>query len=265
MNLELLREQSIFEIREGLLFCAGDFSADSIGKYTQQISINSRALGCYHYITNRDFQNYAENLERAVYARLYFLIQCKSHGIKQNRFLALHKSQAILDAICVNRFDLIQQIDGLSITTWNSEWEYEDDFYYILILIKYCLNKLNDAPTYKALLDRFERSLEGDLSTRFKLTQALLENDQESFLDEISVLALEFKEQFETDRESIVSPSDIKWVNGFVQIELIALAKLYQIKNPDSRFELALLPSELLAITPPHSTDPFKAIEAAKK
>jgi len=226
--------------------------AAKLGGIYETLSVHFEALGICHLFEFANTDELRENLVRSGQGRRYFLQRSRLEGNDGDRHLALGRTRAFLDALVAGSLPLARDIADLSNEIWNPRWEYEDDFCFYLFLHR--IVKQPDpfpTPETHALLERFERSLEGGESTRYEVCKALGARDAVAFADALDALIKEEQARIEVERESTaVHEGDIVfWATSRISIEGLALLQVAGLLGVRGEREFELCPS--LARLPP--------------
>lgn len=226
MNLSIVHEELVQELREGMNTIAHGDPAVELADVCETLSIQFEALGVCHLFEFADTVELRNNLVRSAHSRRCFLQRSKAEGNDRDRHLALGRSRAFLDAMVAGSLPLARDIADLSSEIWIPSWEYEDDFCFFLFLHQ--IVKQPDpfpTPETHAIMARFERSLEGADSTRYEVCKALTTRDPATFASALEALIEEEKARIEADRESpAVHEGDIVyWATSRISIEGLAL------------------------------------------
>ncbi len=88
-------------------------------------------------------------------------------------------ARPLFDAVSAGYWDAAREIARLSRTTWNPDYEYEDDFLYVYFWIEVVLEA--PAVEIEATLDRYEQVLEGKADVRLDICRALHGRDDNAF------------------------------------------------------------------------------------
>jgi hypothetical protein len=247
MDLRKVHQKLIPAIEEELLFIATDLSSDQVGEVCCRLSEYFQSLAICHLLENADTEQFRENLVRSVYSRRHFLQRCRDEGENSSRYLALSRSDAVLDALVSGRLDLASEVGALSKETWDPRWEYEDDLCFFLFLHLFIRDRSPAGRSSRdEVLTRFERALEGARSNRLEVCRALESGDTDEFASTLNALLDEKKEQSDQERRRIVSdevPAILFWPRSFVSIESLALLRLAEIAGMPIDNDFPLCPS----------------------
>jgi Immunity protein 49 len=133
-------------------------------------------------------------------------------------------SRPLQDAVSIGDWEAAREIASLSRTTWNADYEYEDDFLYV----RFWHHLLLDAPTsdLEANLARFEEVLGAGADVRLDVCRALHARDEGGFESRLRDLLNDRKEKVDDliGRGAITEETG-SWVQHFA-LEGVALLKL---------------------------------------
>lgn len=213
----------------------------------RELSRLFEALGICKWLSAANQNGLRENLVRAAQARRYFLRKSREEGNSADRFLAISRVRAVMDAIVVNDWQLARHVARDSIREWHRDWEYEDDFCYFLFLH----GLVEDAawargPDSRKLIERFAAALEGQPSSRLALCRALHEGHAVEFREALEQLLQEHADQHDLQRAAMTeySANAAFWPNSFVSIEglaWLAIARSMHME-PDDEFRFCPTP-----------------------
>jgi hypothetical protein len=221
------------EIHQRVALVFEGYPMAGMGETFEELSVLFEALGLCHLLEAVDLRAFAENLCRSGHARRYFLRRSRAEGNVDDPRLALGRTSAVLDALAAGDVGLAGDIAALSITEWQPDWEYEDDFCYFLFLHRVILGQGGDLvvpnATLVAILDRFERALEGASSPRLGVCRALVARDAAAFADALARRLDQIAGEHDVERTTAAVQEDIDvgfWPRSFVSIEGLALLNL---------------------------------------
>ena len=207
-----------------------------------------QAVGICKLLVDADPTKFRENLVRGAQARRYHLRKSREEGsADDDRFLGLSKVEAIFDAIVADSTELVRDLVDLSVEHWHEGWEYEDDFCYYLFVHRLIGQRgflASDAAV--ALVERFEKALEGKSSARFELCKAVQSRDANSVRAAFEFFLAERKREFDARRPRITeyTAQAIFWPRSFVSIEGLAWLRIAQRANLELSDEFLFCPRE---------------------
>lgn len=229
-----------------------NYPIDQFGSLSETVSYQLRSLAIITLLTEGDTNLFYHNLIRSGLVRETFLKRCQ-HEKYQDFYCAISRSGAFFDTLAAGNFDLARRIDTVSHQKWFSKGEYEDDYCFTKFF-HLMIQKNTDRDELVALVDRFEKSLEGATNPKLDVCHAFMANDQkileEAFHDLIeahdSYLAQE-KERGQMEDPHIVAQRSI-YVEG---LAIIRIAERHGLKlQTEFKFcpQLAMMP---MTVPPP--------------
>lgn len=158
------------------------------------------------------------------------------------------KADPLFDAIGCGDFATAQSISQHARLNWNSDWEYEDDFLYVLFLMNRFFLKSTDDEC-RDIVQRYKRVLNGAYDFRFDVCNAFMELDSDTFNDALLGLIDEreayYQEAF--DRDEILED---EWAtDGKCFVEGLAMVRLARVLKLDTLDEYLFIPSTVTAGT----------------
>jgi Immunity protein 49 len=223
MDLAEVHKLCVEEIRYHAGFLAGGLPIRDYGEAIEELSRLFQGLGICHLLEALNTDEFRENLVRSGHARRYYLHASRTQGNTDSKYLALSRSEALLDVMAAGDLLLARSIAELSVTEWTQRWEYEDDFCFYFFLQQLVL----DAPPedLRQIVRRFETALQGGTSSRQNVMKALVERDTEGFEAGLTALLDEEQNRIDSEREDIVDSKFLFWPRSFVSIEALALLR----------------------------------------
>jgi hypothetical protein len=233
------------EIHERMWIVREKLPMAEVSRTFEELSVLFEGLGLCHLLESVDLAELAENLCRSGHARRYFLRRSQQEGNLRDRRLALSRTPAFFDAIVAGDVPLARDVASLSITTWEPAWEYEDDFCFFFYLHRVALGFPPGGPDQIAILDRFERALEGASSARLDACRAIAARDAPALAKALSERLDEIAGELDEERESsaVQEEADVAfWPRSFVSIEGLALLQMATVLGLPVPGDLPLCP-----------------------
>jgi len=169
-------------------------------------------------------EQFHRDLQRSGRAFLHFL---RSANDAQK---ITSKADPFFDALACNDLGGAAEIARLSRHSWNAEEEYEDDFLYVLFLMKlFFLDAKDDE--LDLLLKRYVEVLEGGTDIRLDVCKALGEKNEEEFNGALHGLLTERDDKVRERvfKETILEEEAV--TVGRLSVEGLALLKLAEIRG----------------------------------
>lgn len=268
MDLREVHQELLLLIKEDILLVAAGYSANDIADSYERLSSNFQALGICYLLETANIEQYRENLIRSGCARRYFLEKMGFEGNRNNRRLALSRTEAFLDLIVAGQLELAKEIVNLSMEKWEASWEYEDDFcfYYFLHSLLRCTTEDVAGESLDKILVQYETALEGGFDARLPVCWALLSKDKEAFGIALNEFLETQEEVIDQQRERMLEPDPSTfgfWPKSYISIEGLALIQFAKIVGMDIRESFPLCPAiGQLSKTDETFQDFFHEIEA---
>src|SRR5262249_34421037 len=158
-------------------------------------------------------------------------------GRAQNDFRrARSRSEGFFCATAAGDIPLAMEISALSPAKWMKKGEYEEDFAYHEFLAV-TLGGV-EAAERKASLDRFEKALKGDVSTRFTVCKALHDGSADAFVESFQELCERNDSEQLAERPQFIEvatfePRSRVFTEGFA---LMRIAESRSIRLPKQPF-----------------------------
>ena len=147
-----------------------------LGSLSENLSYQLRSLAIITLLIEGDTNLFYHNLIRSGLVREAFLKRCQTEKYK-DYYCAISRSGAFFDTVAAGDFDLAKRIAKLSPDGWISDGEYEDDYCFAKFF-QLIIRPNTSQETLNTLLEKFETSLEGDISSNIELCQAFMDSDQ---------------------------------------------------------------------------------------
>lgn len=233
MSLSAVREDIIDQIKEDLAVIAGRYPQAELGEVYEEATSCFQALGICNLLVSLDTEGFFRNLILSAYTRRHFLQQSRLAANPPDEHLAdehlaISRNESFFDAIAAGEIGLACEIADLSPGEWIQDGEYEDDFCYYFFFHTYVRGFENpDRDILKKILDRFEKSLEGNPSARFTVCGAFFAKDQEAFREGFQELIRERESQLKNQSlkgDLTFEPKSHVFVEGLALLRIAAKA-----------------------------------------
>jgi len=229
MDLSHVRSLLINETRQKMAGLATHAPIASKAQALRDLSRLFEGVGICQLLVDADVPKFRENLVRSAQARRYFLQRARVEQDGRCRFLGLSRSEALFHALAAGATELARELVSLSITEWHANWEYEDDFCYLLFVHGLAWHTdFAASPPARALTERFERVLDGQRTPRLALCKAMLARDALALREALEAFLAERKTRLDSRREEITeySAQALFWPQSFVSTEALAWLQL---------------------------------------
>ncbi len=158
-------------------------------------------------------------------------------------------SRPFFGAIGSGYWDGAEAISKLSRTTWNPNFEYEEDFLFILFLMKHFFLGAPDDEC-RGILDRHEEATEGEDKAHRDVCAAFLDLDERLFDDALRQLLTDRKDKVEDMvRRDAIPEEHWSWLRYF-SFEGWALLKLAERKGMKTEQTYLHVPKQVRPVSP---------------
>ena len=235
-HLPAIHSNAEYNIENALdLFDRGLLPLDKMGF----LSINYRVRGICDFLQESDRNSFQLNLQKSAASHLYFL----QHANTADKITG--RGGPFFDAIACNDLLLAKEIARFSRKDWNRDYEYEDDFLYVMFLMgKYCLDWTQEIQS--TVLENFADIVGNDENPRLRICRALMLADSIEFNVALSAMV--------HDRDNTMSKAkreqyifEEEWATeGHVFIEGLALLRFADFEKILVQENYKYLPSSAL-------------------
>jgi len=210
-----------------------DLTTDEMGDLALSISRKYRSLAIMTLVSKSNPKLFAQNLTRSGRVRLTYLERLRREGVENDHHSASARIDGLLDALAASDLNLCRQLIAATRFTWLENSEYEDDFCYAQLIHRLVLQEKEETGA-TALINQFERVLDGKPSARLDVCRALLSRDQPAFDEAFDNLIHEREAKIEADKarfqleEAEVLSQRLIFVEG---LAVLRLATLYGLQT----------------------------------
>jgi hypothetical protein len=183
-------------------------------------------------------------LPEGLHRRLHRSGRAFLHYLQQVPEDALRTSQALpfFDALGAGDFDGAAGIARRSRRTWAQDVEYEEDFLFVEFLMQHFF--LDAGPAQgEALLERYEKALQGAEDIRLELCRALLHSQEENFNQSLERFLSERRDRLEELSEGRTVADELLATEWSFSVEGLALVRLAERKSIPTEVEYLHVPS----------------------
>jgi hypothetical protein len=195
-----------------------------LGRLSMEVSEKLRTVAILRLLNDGRVNGFYHNLIRSGMVRRRYLERSKQEGLLEDHFRSSGRYLSLFDVFAAEERSLAEAIIDLSPTEFMPGHEYEDDYCYSQIVSGLVVDR-NDRQA--ALVERYERYLEGTVNGRFKVVQALIQKDSDKFSEAFSNLLEERQAEINRniERGQIESPPIIASRRVFIEgLGLLRLA-----------------------------------------
>lgn len=205
-------------------------------KYIDLICRAYRMRGICSLLLEGSPQVLHKNLQKSATMFLRFLI------VANDAEKTSSEGTPFFDSIACKDFAVARDIAIHSRHTWNQEEEYEDDFLYVIFLMKkFFFDTKNEE--IQTIVENFERILDGADCVRLNICKAFLDHDGQAFDQALSFLIAEHEEYYQgaMERDEILEED---WATeGQLFIEGLALVRLAESLGLWTQKDYLFIPS----------------------
>lgn len=146
------------------------------------------------------------------------------------------------DAVAAGDSEGASQVARHARRTWARGLEYEEDFLFVEFLMQHFFLGASQADC-AALLERYERSLQGTDDCRLELCRALLVKDSRMFESSLERFLSERRDAMDEAEDSGRLAPEVFATEGHLSVEGLALVRLAEHKGMDTQEDYLHVPS----------------------
>jgi hypothetical protein len=214
-------------------------TVDEIGELALTAGYKLRSLAIMALVSKGDRLLFGQNLTRSGRVRLAYLQRLRREGAEDDHHSASARIDGLVDALAASDLLLGREIVGVSRRSWLPGAEYEEDFCYAQ-LIHRLVSQEGDEPAATALIEQYEKVLDGQPSARLAVCRSLMNRNQSDFDESFDSLIHEQEDKIAADkaRFQLEEPEMMSQRQIFVEgLAVLRLATLYGLKTePDYLF-----------------------------
>ena len=236
MDIELLEvgiKNADFYL-QGLI--PGLVAGDSDWKDIQGLCASFRQRGVCSLLLHGRAKPFFENAMQSSAAFAYFLPSCSNDAKRTS------EAHPLYDALGAGYWDCAKVIARHSRETCNHDYEYEEDFLFVLFLIKHFFFQAS-LKECKAILIEHERIADGQESEKRGLCQSFLERDSNLFNKSLYAFLEQRLEEIQAKIKRGTMPEETACWRGFFSIEGIAFVRLAERLGLKTEPEYLHIPS----------------------
>ena len=152
------------------------------------------------------------------------------------------RAEPFFDAVACEDIEAARELSRLCPQEPYTSREYEEDFLFVRFLMdRFFLGR--SACEGQALLDRYERALEGSTDTRLEVCRALAAVDCAEFDRALTLMMEEREVRFQKLREKESVAEEVLATEGYVSVEGLALVRLAVLQGMEPRGDFLFIPS----------------------
>lgn len=252
-------------IKEDISLVAAGYGVAEIADAYKRLSTSFRALGICSLLIDLDAEGFVSHLTQSGFARRSFIRAMRRGGELDHCDLALSRGDAFFDSLAAGNVALSREIADLSLESWRSDWEYEDDFLYRLFVHR-CVRIGTEAKTnLTSITDRFGTVTEGAMLEELRLMNALASRDEAAFASAIVDLMNKRDREARARLDRLLeadSEAAAQWPHAYICTEGLALLRIATAFGLAVPREIPLCPTDArLAARRDDCEDYFAGIE----
>ncbi len=152
------------------------------------------------------------------------------------------RAEPFFDAVACGDTEAAHELARLSPRGPDRNREYEEDFLFVRFLMDHFFLGM-DASEGQALLERYEKVLEGSTDTRLAVCRALLEADGAGFDEALTRLMEEREVRFRKLRDKESVTEEVLATEGYVSVEGLTLVRLAISKGLHPQEDFLFVPA----------------------
>ena len=195
-------------------------------KLAIQNSFHYRQCGASTFLHTGNARAFFDCLHRSAGSFLHYL----KRGDENEKRTS--ECDPLFDALTAGLLDAAQEIAKYSRQTPNTDYEYEEDFYYAHFLLSYFFRRdsVDDQELEKILKD-WETILNGDSDVKLDICKSFFEKDRDLFVQAFEQFLFEREEKLQKKIESdVIGEEEWAW-SKYLSVEALALLRLASMMN----------------------------------
>jgi hypothetical protein len=215
---------------------------DDMGELSLTIGQKLRSLAIIVLVSKGDRTLFGQNLVRSGRVRVAYLRRLQREGVNNDHDSASGRIDGLMDALAASDLELGREIVGVSRTSWLQGSEYEDDFCYAQ-LIHGLLSQETDEAVTNAIIEQFEKVLDGRPSARLDVCRALRNREQTAFDDAFDGLIHEREEKIAADKARFQLEEPEAMSQRLIYLEGLAVLRLATLQGLKTEADYLFCPS----------------------
>jgi len=219
-------------------------------RHVLDLSRMFRRMGCGTLLAGGDTSFFFQGLFFAADAYLQLLERKERDPSLADPYdLARGRAEPLLDALALGDAELVRRIDARAQTQYREGMEYEEDFWFFMLLPR-LLDPSVGEPETREELGQMHQALQGIVYPRYDAVVALARGDREGFEAALEALTQAWASQMERDAESERGNPYALATESEIFVEGLALVRLARIRGMPTRQEYRLIPAAALTAPP---------------
>jgi hypothetical protein len=207
-----------------------ELPVEETGELSIMIGNKLRSLAIMALVSKGDQTLFGQNLTRSGRVRLAYLQRLRREVVENDHHSASSRIDGLMDAVAASDLVLAREIVTASRTSWLEGAEYEDDFCYAQLIHRLVSKDSHAAPT-NALLEQFEKVLDGQGSARLDVCRALLNSDQAAFDEAFNDLIHEQETKIAADKARFQLEEPEVMSQRLIFMEGLAVLRLARLRG----------------------------------
>lgn len=226
---------------------------EEVGELSLTVGHKLRSLAIMALVSKNERLIFGQNLIRSGRIRLDYLVRIRREGLDNEYHSASGRIEGLMDAIAASDLELGRQIVSVSRNSWLQDAEYEDDFCYAQLI--HGILQGADKTAGEAIIDQFEKVLDGKPNPRLDVCRALLNQDQTAFEQAFRELLLDREAKIAADKARFQLEEPEVMAQRLIYIEGLAVLRLATLLGLQTETDYLFCP----AIA--RLTQPFNVVE----
>lgn len=231
--LPAVLENAQYQLYEDLEFLKEE---EPVFKDLCDIAKQYRVIGICQLLLEANPDSFFQNL---IYSgRLYLHYLQKSTDAEKITSLG----GAVLGSIAAKDFKCAEEIALHSRLAWNEDYEYEDDFLFILFILKLAFCHSDD-DELSTILSRYHEVLEGGSDLNYELAVSLLNKDSGAFNTTLTEYLNERELKWKEGLEKGTFNDEQFYSEGMISIKGLALVRIAELSGMQYEDNYPFIPS----------------------
>lgn len=228
---------------------------DDMGELSLTIGQKLRSLAIIALVSKGDRTLFGQNLIRSGRVRVAYLRRLHREDIENDHHSASGRIDGLMDALAASDLELGREIVGASRTSWLQGSEYEDDFCYAQLIHRLLSQEKEDEAVTNAIVEQFEKVLDGRPSARLDVCRALRNREQAAFDEAFDDLVHEREGKIADDKARFQLEEPEAMSQRLIYVEGLAVLSLATLQGLKTEADYLFCP--LIA----RLTEPFAVAE----
>jgi hypothetical protein len=229
-------------------------TVSEMGELSLAVCQKLRSLAIMALTSKGDQILFGQNLTRSGRVRLAYLQRLRREAVEDDHHSASARIDGLMNGLAASDLELAKEIVTASRTSWLQGAEYEDDYCYAQ-LIHRLVSQENGEIVANALIEQFERVLDGQPSARLDVCRSMLNRDQAAFDEAFDNLIHEQEAKIAADKARFQLEEPEVMSQRLIFVEGLAVLRLATLRS------LKTEPDYLFCPSIARLTEPFRVPE----